>query len=448
MEDILIKAAQFFLSLSILVVLHELGHFIPAKVFGAKVEKFYMFFDWKFSLFKYKRGETEYGIGWIPLGGYVKIAGMVDESMDTDQLKSEPKDWEFRSKPAWQRLIILLGGVTVNVLLAMFIHSLVLFTWGEKYLPNENLSDGMWVVDSIASDMGFQNGDRIIDINGKEIERFSSITGEMLYGGAVNVEREDGTREAIEIPEDFISQLIDKNKKLLFLYRTPFMIGAIPESSHNKDADLKKRDIIRAVNGKEYKYFDQYKEVLKAYKNERVQLTIEREGSIFDVEVLINEKGQIGVMNSLIGLEDLQKLGYYELETKEFGFFASFPAGIAKANNQISGYLRQLKLIFTPSTGAYKGVGGFAAIGGLFPPVWDWQSFWEITAFLSIMLAVMNLLPIPALDGGHVMFTLYEIFTGRKPNEKFLEYAQMVGIILLLSLFVLANGNDVFKMFK
>ena len=447
MEDILIKAAQFFLSLSILVVLHELGHFLPAKFFGAKVEKFYMFFDWKFSLFKFKKGETEYGIGWIPLGGYVKIAGMVDESMDTDQLKNEPQDWEFRSKPAWQRLIILIGGVTVNVLLAMVIHSMVLFAWGEKYLPNENLTDGVWVVDSLATDMGFENGDKIIDINGNKVERFSSITGEMLYGGTVNVERENGDQVAINIPEDFISQLIENNKKMLFLYRTPFMIGAVPNESHNKEANLKKKDIIVAVNGEEYKYFDQYKGALQQYKNQDVTLTIEREGSRFEEQVTINDKGQIGVINSLIGLEDLDKIGFYQLETKTFGFFEAIPAGISKSYNQIAGYLKQLKLIFTPSTGAYKGVGGFGAIGSLFPPVWDWQSFWEVTAFLSIMLAVMNLLPIPALDGGHVMFTLYEMITGRKPNEKFLEYAQMTGIILLLTIFVLANGNDIAKLF-
>ena len=249
MEEIVIKTAQFLLSLSILVVLHELGHFIPAKLFGAKVEKFYMFFDWKFSLFKFKKGETEYGIGWIPLGGYVKIAGMVDESMDTDQLKNDPEPWEFRSKPAWQRLIILLGGVTVNVILAMVIHSLVLFTWGEKYLPNENLSDGMWIVDSLATDIGFQNGDKIIDINGKKIEKFSGITGEMLYGGIVNVQRSNGSREALTIPENFIETLIDNEKKMLFMYRMPFIIGKVPENSHNKSSGLMAKDVIGAING-------------------------------------------------------------------------------------------------------------------------------------------------------------------------------------------------------
>ncbi len=446
MEEIVIKTAQFLLSLSILVVLHELGHFIPAKLFGARVEKFYMFFDWKFSLFKFKKGETEYGIGWIPLGGYVKIAGMVDESMDTDQLKNDPEPWEFRSKPAWQRLIILLGGVTVNVILAMVIHSLVLFTWGEKYLPNENLSDGMWIVDSLATDIGFQNGDKIIDINGKKIEKFSGITGEMLYGGIVNVQRSNGSREALTIPENFIETLIDNEKKMLFMYRMPFIIGKVPENSHNKSSGLMAKDVIVAINGTKYKYFDEYKTALKDFAGQQVALTVKRDGTPMDINVAINEKGQIGVLNSLLGLEDLQKLGYYQLSTTEYGLFAAIPAGIGKAGAQLSGYIRQLKLIFTPSTGAYKGVGGFAAIGNLFPPVWDWQTFWNLTAFLSIMLAVLNLLPIPALDGGHVMFTLYEMITGRKPNEKFLEYAQMVGIVLLLTLFVFANGNDVYKL--
>lgn len=446
MEEILIKVGQLLLSLSILVVLHELGHFIPAKVFGAKVEKFYLFFDWKFSLFKFKKGETEYGIGWIPLGGYVKISGMVDESMDTEQLKKDPEPWEFRSKPAWQRLIILIGGVTVNVILAMVIHSMVLFTWGEKYLPNENLTDGMWVMDSLATDIGFKNGDKIIDINGKKIEKFSGITGEMLYGGTVNIERVNGSNESLEIPENFIESLIDNEKKLLFLYRMPFIIGQVPENSHNKESGLMVKDVIVGVNGIEYKYFDEYKVALKEFAGKKVALTVKREGTPIEVAVDINEQGQIGVMNSLLGLEDLQKLGYYQLSTTEFDLFSAIPAGILKAGDQLGGYIRQLKLIFTPSTGAYKGVGGFAAIGNLFPSVWDWQTFWELTAFLSIMLAVLNLLPIPALDGGHVMFTLYEMISGKKPNEKFMEYAQMAGIIFLLALFVFANGNDVYKL--
>lgn len=473
MEEILIKGSQFLLSLSILVILHEFGHFLPAKLFGTKVEKFYLFFDWKFSLFKFKRGETEYGIGWIPLGGYVKIAGMVDESFDHDDpgegefdgdLKGQMHNvrthvdrdgkerimqpWEFRAKPAWQRLIIMLGGVTVNFILAMIIYAGVLFVWGEKYLPNDNLSGGIWVQDSIAFDMGFQNGDRILDINKKAPDRFSEIMPEMIYGGSVMVQRENGDIEILDIPEDFVERLVDNESKILFIYRMPFLVGAIPEESHNYESGLKKRDIITGVNGEDIPYWDQYKEALMAYSGESVSLSVLRDGEKTTIPVQVNEEGRIGVMFSPASLTDLEKLGVYNLETREYGLFESVPAGIGIAYDRMTSYLRQLKLIFNPSTGAYKGVGGFAAIGNLFPSVWNWQIFWEMTAFLSVMLAVLNLLPIPALDGGHVMFTLYEILSGRKPSDKFLEYAQMVGLVLLLFLFVFANGNDLFKMFK
>lgn len=448
MEDILIKALQFFLSLSILVVLHELGHFIPAKLFGARVEKFYMFFDWKFSLFKFKKGDTEYGIGWIPLGGYVKISGMVDESMDTDQLKKDPQPWEFRSKPAWQRLIILLGGVTVNFLLAMLIYAGVMFAWGEKYLPNENLENGVWVVDSLATEMGFENGDKILAINDVKIERFSGIMGEMLYGGDVQVERANGSTETITIPQNFIERLIDEEKKLLFMYRMPFIINSIPENSHNLNSGIQPKDVLVSINGEPVAFVDQFKEVANKYKGSEVDLVVTRNGSDQNLKVLLSDDGKIGVEYGILGLNDLEKLGYYQLETHEYGILEAIPAGIEKAVGQIGGYLKQLKLIFNPSTGAYKGVGGFAAIGNLFPPVWDWQIFWNMTAFLSIMLAVLNLLPIPALDGGHVMFTLWEMVTGKKPSDKFMEYAQMIGILLLLSLFVFANGNDLFKFLR
>jgi regulator of sigma E protease len=448
MEVFLIKALQFLLSLSILVVLHELGHFLPAKFFGARVEKFYMFFDWKFSLFKYKKGETEYGIGWIPLGGYVKISGMIDESMDTDQMKSEAQPWEFRSKPAWQRLIILMGGVTVNVLLAMIIYAGVLFTWGEKYLPSENLVDGVWVADSTAYEMGFRNGDKILDIGGRKIERFSDIMPEMLYGGAVTVQRASGQTESIKIPSNFIETLIDENKKLLFLYRAPFVVKSVPEESQNAGIDLQQNDIVVGINNERIKYFDEFADVAKNYKNQEVELLVKRGDRELTIDAQVDDKGKIGVVWALTSLKDLEKLGYYQLETREYGLLESIPAGIVKGVNQLGDYLRQLKLIFNPETGAYKGVGGFAAIGNLFPAEWNWQVFWNLTAFLSIMLAVVNLLPIPALDGGHVMFTLWEMITGRKPSDKFMEYAQMVGIVLLLSLFVFANGNDLFKMLK
>lgn len=447
MEVILIKAAQFFLSLSILIVLHELGHFIPAKLFGARVEKFYMFFDWKFSLFKVKFGETEYGIGWLPLGGYVKIAGMIDESMDTDQMKKEPENWEFRSKPAWQRLIILLGGVTVNFILAYVIFIGIMFTWGEKYLPNQNLSDGVWVEDSLALQMGFKTGDKIIDINGNKIERFSQIMPEMIYGGSANVIRENGENVSIEIPNNIAGTLNDKKNKLLFMYRMPFVVGGIPDSSHNAKSGLKSNDIVTAINGEEIKYFDQFSTIADKYRGEQVSLSILRGKEPKIISANISEKGKLGVGISFTNLQDMEKLGYLDLAIHNYSFAEAIPVGINKGNKQIADYLRQLKLIFTPSTGAHKGVGGFMAIANLFPGEWDWEVFWNMTAIISIMLAVLNLLPIPVLDGGHVAFTLWEMISGRKPSDRFLEYAQMIGLILMLALFLYANGLDVERNF-
>jgi len=445
--DILIKAAQFFMSLSILVILHEAGHYAAAKYFGTRVEKFYLFFDWKFSLFKFRKGETEYGIGWIPLGGYVKISGMIDESMDTDQMANEPQPWEFRSKPAWQRLIILLGGVTVNFLLAMVIYIGIMFVWGEKYLPNENLKDGVWVVDSLATNMGFQNGDKIVSINDNKIERFSGIMPEMIYGGVVQVIRENGEKRNIEVPNNFIETLIDKENRQLFMYRMPFIVSKVVEESQNIDIGLLPKDIIVSLNGDEVKYFDEFSAMAKELAGEEVELGIRRNGNSKTLTANISEDGKLGVLSGSLNLIELEKLGYYQLEVHEYGLLESIPKGINKALKQMSDYFRQLKLIFNPSTGAYKGVGGFASIGNLFPPVWDWQIFWSMTAFLSIMLGVLNLLPIPALDGGHAMFTIYEMLTGKKPNDKFMEHAQLIGILLLLSLFLFANGMDAYKGF-
>jgi regulator of sigma E protease len=446
MEDILIKTAQFVLSISILVILHELGHFIPARLFKTKVEKFYLFFDPWFSIFKFKKGDTEYGIGWLPLGGYVKIAGMIDESMDKEQMNNPPQSWEFRAKPAWQRLIIMLGGVTVNFILAMVIYAAVLFTWGESYLPNSALKDGIWIQDSIAYEMGLRNGDKILTINDKSPERFTEIMPEMIYGGTLQVQR-SGRDTTIVIPENFIERLIDQKSKLLFMYRIPFVIADFAEDSPNKSSGLEVKDRVLAINGQHYTYFDEYKVALAALAGKEAVLTVDREGVERDVNVTISEQGMIGVAPHFFTLPELEKMGIYSLETREFGLLESVPAGVGLAWDKVSGYLRQLQLIFNPSTGAYKGLGGFATIGNLFPPVWDWQIFWEMTAFLSIMLGVLNLLPIPALDGGHAMFTTIEIITRRKPSQKFLEYAQMAGMILLLALVVYANGNDLLRIF-
>jgi len=442
----LIKAGQLLLSLSILVVLHEMGHFLPAKWFKTRVEKFYLFFNPWFSLFKTKVGDTEYGIGWLPLGGYVKISGMIDESMDKEQMKKPAEPWEFRSKPAWQRLIIMIGGVTVNLILGILIYSSVLFFYGEDYLPNKNLKDGVWCVDSVAYNLGLENGDKIVSVDGQEIEKFSDVFPKILLGESYTVER-NGQEIVKEVPVDFIEKMIDSKSRMVLYPRIPMVIAAIPDSSHNADSGLQEKDRIIAFNGEPITYFDEYKTLSKQHKSETVRLKIDRDGLEKEVEVTLDEKGFIGIMPALYSYSDLQKANVYEFESIEYGFFAAIPAGIEKALNKLGFYINQFKLILNPETGAYKGVGGFGAIGNLFPPTWEWQAFWEITAFLSLILAFMNILPIPALDGGHVMFLLYEIVAGRAPGEKFMEYAQLAGMLILLSLLIFANANDLIRAF-
>ncbi|MFY7672128.1 RIP metalloprotease RseP [Tenacibaculum sp. MEBiC06402] len=447
--EILIKASQFILSLSLLIVLHELGHFIPAKLFKTKVEKFYLFFDYKFSLFKKKIGETVYGIGWIPLGGYVKIAGMIDESMDTEQMKEEPKPWEFRSKPAWQRLIIMLGGVIVNFVLGILIYIALMWGYGEKYLPNENVKDGIWAQDELAQTLGLETGDKIISVDGKEIKKFNEIPVEFINGNNFVIER-NGEQIAKEIPVDFISKLVDRDKDAgsFILPRYPFVIAGVSDDSPNKKSELKSKDIVTAIAGENIKYFDEAKTILEKYKNQETTITVKRGEDTKIIPVTVNKEGKLGVGLGMLSLGDLEKLGYYTLADKKYTFMESIPAGLNKSWTTLTNYVKQLKKIFNPSTGAYKGLGGFISIGSIFPSEWSAYSFWSITAFLSIMLGFMNLLPIPALDGGHVVFTLWEMITGKKPSDKFLEYAQIVGFFLLLALLIFANGNDVVKLFK
>ncbi|MFO8086936.1 MAG: RIP metalloprotease RseP [Bacteroidales bacterium] len=442
--EVVIKILQLLLSLSILIVLHEGGHFLFSRLFHVRVEKFYLFFNPWFSLFKIKKGDTEYGIGWLPLGGYVKIAGMIDESMDKEAMKKPAKPYEFRSKPAWQRLLIMLGGVLVNLILGFLIYSAVLFTWGEKYLPNENIKDGIWVTDSLLMDMGLQNGDKILSIDDKEIERYSDITLSMLNGGHVTIER-DGERQTIDLPRDFAGQLVENKSQLVVYPRIPFYIQKVPDSSVNANAGLKPKDHITAIAGEPVNYYDQASTILNKHRGDTIPLTIERESGIKDIEVFVNQAGHIQVEVAILHPSDLERLGTYDYQTEKYGFFESIPAGFHKAWSTLSSYVEQFKLILQPKTGAYKGLGGFGTIMNLFPTAWDWQSFWELTAFLSLILAFMNILPIPALDGGHVMFLLYEIIAGRKPNEKFMEYAQMIGMVLLLGLLLYANGMDVLR---
>lgn len=442
--EFIIKISQFLLSLSLLIVLHELGHFIPAKLFKTRVEKFYLFFDIKYSLFKKKIGDTVYGIGWLPLGGYVKISGMIDESMDTEQMAQPPQPWEFRTKPTWQRLIIMLGGVTVNFILAYFIYVFLSFTYGDADVKSSSLKDGYWIENPLLKDLGFKTGDKILAVNGKKVEAHSDVIKNLIVAKTYTVER-NGVSKGINLPEDFLGQLSSrKNKDRLFKFRIPFMVGQVSDSSLNKGIDLKQGDVLLSVNGKELRYYDQIGARLLNYKNQTISSVFLRDSEKITRQLKIDSDGKMGIFpggsNSLFS-----KLGYFEITRKEYTFFESFGGGAIKFKDQVLGYFDQLGAIFRPSTGAYKGVGGFKAIFDIFSPVWNWQDFWTLTAFLSIMLGVVNLLPIPALDGGHVMFLLYEMVSGRKPGDKFMEYAQTVGFFILIALVLLANGNDIFK---
>ncbi len=438
--EILIKASQLILSLSILIILHELGHFIPAKLFKTKVEKFYLFFDWKFSLWKYKRGETEYGIGWIPLGGYVKIAGMIDESMDKEQMKLPPQPWEFRSKPAWQRLIIMIGGVTVNVLLAIAIYIGILFYYGEEILPTANLTYGV-SCDSLALEMGLKNGDKIISVEGKQVDNFKKVSLEIIMNEARTVQvMRNGKVENIIVPAGFIAKLV-KQPNDFIMPRFPFVIEGFGDASPAKAAGILPNDKIVGINDDKFDYFDEFRTAIQKHKNQTVNVGIIRNGSALSIPVKVNKEGFIGVMPKSMD-------NFLKIEEKKYSFFEAIPAGTKKAFTTVSDYVGQFKLIFNSEVQGYKQLGGFITFGKVFSPEWDWMRFWNLTAFFSVALAVMNLLPIPALDGGHVLFLLVEMITGRKLPEKFLEYAQTVGMILLLSLLIFANGNDIFRLFK
>lgn len=442
--EFVIKISQFLLSLSLLIVLHELGHFIPAKLFKTKVEKFYLFFDVKFSLFKKKIGETTYGIGWLPLGGYVKIAGMIDESMDKEQMALPPKPWEFRSKPAWQRLIIMLGGVTVNFILAYVIYVFISFGYGDADVKVDSLKDGYWIEHPTLVEAGFKTGDKVLKINDNPIINDSDIGQYLIEAETITIDRK-GEIKTLNLPEDFLGQLSSSGNKDLFEYRVPFMVGRVTDSSLNKSVDLKNGDVIQKIDGKEIKYYDQLDEIVSGYKNQKVSVEVLREDEIINRELSINEFGKFGILAWSNNVKRFDELGYLDVTRKEYSFGESFAAGGQKFTKTITNYFGQLKAIFSPKTGAYKGLGGFKAIYDVFPDVWSWYSFWKLTAFLSIMLAILNLLPIPALDGGHVMFLLYEMISGRPPSEKFLERAQMIGFFILIALVLFANGNDIFK---
>ena len=436
--EFLIKAAQLIMSLSILVILHELGHFIPAKLFKTRVEKFYLFFDPWFSVVKKKIGGTEYGIGWLPLGGYVKISGMIDESMDKEQMKKPAEPWEFRAKPAWQRLIIMLGGVTVNLLLGIFIYSMILFTWGDTYLPNKNVVDGV-VCSDFAKEIGFQNGDKIITIDKEEIGRFSDINENMILRDEsfiVVVER-GGDIVDVSIGNNFIKHWKNSGKKRLFSPAVIVKIADFTKNSNSEKAGLLKGDILLSVGDVDVKYFNELRTELQNHKSKTVEVGVLRDQTKLVFPVEVSAEGMIGFANS----------SSLDLSVERFSLISSFPAGYNLAMNKLGGYISQFALIFNSDNDLGGELGGFGAIGSMFPSVWNWHSFWSLTAFLSLMLAFMNLLPIPALDGGHVVFLLYEITVGKPAPDKVMEYAQGVGMILLLGLLVFANGNDILKLF-
>ncbi len=441
-----LQAGYLIFSLSILVIIHEFGHYITAKWFKCRVEKFYLFFDPWFSLVKKKVGETVYGIGWLPLGGYVKIAGMVDESMDKEQLKQPPQPWEFRSKPAWQRLIIMLGGVTMNILLAFFIYAMILFHWGEQRLPNENAQNGIWVTDSLMSEIGLKNGDKVIAVNGDFIKYFGQLPAKILLGREITVNR-DGDTRTIHIPVNMIEKLVEKKGKrtVLLMPRTPLIIAPYDaqDSTNAQKAGLQGYDKIIQVDSLKVDFFDQLAAYLQGKKGDTVSLIVNRNNELVSKEILVDADGKIGLNG--FGENQYDSLGIFKLEHTKYSFLASFPAGVKKTGQQLDFYIQQFKLILNPKTGAYKGLGGFKTMASIFPSSgWNWEAFWNITAFFSIILAFMNLLPIPALDGGHVLFTLIEMISGRKPSDKFLEYAQIAGMVVLFALMLFANGNDWF----
>ena len=439
--DIVIKVIQLLLSLSILVIVHEFGHFIAAKIFKTRVEKFYLFFNPWFSIFKFTYKETEYGLGWLPLGGYVKIAGMIDESMDKEQLKAPPQPWEFRSKAPWKRLIIMLGGVTMNIVLAIFIYTFMLMTWGEEYLPTSQVKYGI-KVDSLAMQAGLRDGDQILSVDNEYVDNFNRIPEKIILDDAktIQVER-NGQKLNLQIPEGFLNKLIKHKSPDFITFRVPFEVGDFTKNSAAKAAGFQLDDKILSLNNKPTAYFLDFYDELQKHKSEKITVAVLRGGDTTKINVVVPPEGKLGIYQKPLD-------NYFELSKVKYSFFGAIPAGIEKAYRGVGNYLKQLKLLFNPEVKAYESVGGFITIGSIFPSTWVWQSFWTLTAFLSIMLAILNVLPIPALDGGHVMFLLYEIVTRRKPSDKFMEYAQITGMVILFALLIFANGNDIFKLFQ
>lgn len=441
--DILVRVMQLVLCLSILVMVHELGHFMFAKMFGVRVEKFYLFFNPYFSLFKKKIGDTVYGIGWVPFGGYVKIAGMIDESMDKEQMSMPPQPWEFRSKPAWQRLLIMVGGVMMNVVLAFVIYVGLSFHYGESYIAAADVKNG-YSFSELGHEIGFRDGDIIKSVNGKSFDNYMEIMSEIIISGTSEVEViREGKSVNVVIGEEFTPRLL-AGKQALFDLRIPFTVDSVLTGSAADKAGLSAGDSLLSVDGKRMAFRDQFVTAFRASAGDTLILGVLRDSAGVSVArslvLAVPEDGVIGT----ISMTDI--LAYYPLTVRHYTFWEAIPNGFKRAGEQIGSYIKQLKLIFNPETKAYKSVGSVVSMGKFFPTSWDWLRFWNITALFSIMLAVLNILPIPALDGGHVVFLLYEVITRRKPSDKFMMGAQTVGMILLLMLIVLTLGNDIIRL--
>jgi regulator of sigma E protease len=435
MEVFLLKAFQLILSLAILVVLHELGHFIPAKIFKTRVEKFYLFFDVKFSLFKKKIGETEYGIGWLPLGGYVKISGMIDESFDKEQMSKPPQPWEFRSKPTWQRLIIMLGGVTVNLILGFALYMMILFVWGKDIVPQENMPNGL-DPSPVAKEIGFEQGDRLVDVDGKPLENVLEINRNLLLRPVeyVTVKRTDGAIEEISIPQDFGDKMFKNGEYSPLNPLISATVDSVSLESPASKAGLMAGDLIIKMNSDNINTWQEFSNWMDSNDDNIINISLQRNEDIFETTIQRDSDGTVGVWKLNTGINPVHRdlsLSQSIVEGFDYGYWTLYD------------YVSQFQFVFTKQ-GASQ-LGGFGTIGSLFPAKWDWRNFWSTTALISIILAFMNILPIPALDGGHVMFLCYEMITGRKPSDKFLEYAQVIGFFLLIALVLYANGNDLFR---
>ena len=436
MSPFFVKAIQLLMSLSFLIILHELGHFIPARIFKTRVEKFFLFFDVKFALFKKKIGDTTYGIGWLPLGGYVKISGMIDESMDTEQMSQPAQEWEFRSKPAWQRLIIMLGGVTVNLILGFLIYMMILFVWGKNTLYTEELPLGM-SPSAVAEEAGFGVGDQIINVDGKTLDNVFEINKLLFLRDVeqVTVKRRNGTQTTLDIPEGMGEKMFESGELMPLSPTTSTVLDSVIPNSPADLVGLQPGDRLISLNDQNIEYWNDLGAIIKGKGKQEITLIIERERSRQTLQFSTDEEGTIGVYPKypVVNFNNEKlSLGESIVEGFDYGYWTLYD------------YVSQFQYIFTKK-GASQ-LGGFGAIGNMFPDTWDWKGFWASTALISIILAFMNILPIPALDGGHVMFLVYEIVTGRKPNDKFMEYAQMFGFFLLMALVLFANGNDLYRL--